>query len=126
MPLATREEFTLAPSRRAPGQARSAVREFARDVLSVESTSTAELLVSELVTNALTHGEGAITVLMEHEAAGLVVTVCDAEPTRPFVSPQMPLALGGRGLRMVEALADDWGVAPAAEGPGKGVWFRLA
>lgn len=126
MPLATREVFSLAPSRRAPAQARAAVRAFAENVVGEETAGTAELLVSELVTNALTHGRGTITVHMEHGASGLLVTVCDDEPAHPQVPPQVPLALGGRGLRMVEVLADSWGVTPADRGPGKGVWFRLS
>lgn len=126
MPLATREVFSLAPSRRAPAQARSAVREFAESVLAGETAGTAELLVSELVTNALTHGRGTITVSMEYGAGGFVVTVCDDEPSRPQVPPDRPLALGGRGLRMVDVLADEWGVTPDNAGTGKGVWFRLS
>src|SRR5580698_1948712 len=126
VPLATRELFSLAPSRRAPAQARAAVRAFAESVVTDETASTAELLVSELVTNALTHGRGLITVHLEHGATGLLVTVCDDEPAHPLVPVQVPLALGGRGLRMVEVLADAWGVVPADDGPGKGVWFRLS
>jgi anti-sigma regulatory factor (Ser/Thr protein kinase) len=126
VPLATREVFSLAPSRRAPAQARAAVRAFAEPIIGDEAAGTAELLVSELVTNALTHGRGTITVQLEHGSTGLLITVCDDEPTHPEVPPQVPLALGGRGLRMVEVLADDWGITPAASGPGKGVWFRVS
>jgi two-component sensor histidine kinase len=90
-----------------------------------DTAHTAELLVSELVTNALTHGRGTITVRLEHGASGLLVTVCDDEPSHPEVPPQVPLALGGRGLRMVDVLAVDWGITPDSDGPGKGVWFRL-
>jgi two-component sensor histidine kinase len=125
VPLATREVFSLAPSRRAPAQARAAVREFTGSTVPSETSQTAELLVSELVTNALTHGRGTITVHLEHGASGLVVTVCDDDPSHPEVPPQVPLALGGRGLHMVEVLATEWGIAPNLSGPGKGVWFRL-
>ena len=126
MDLASREMLTLAPSRRAPAEARQAVRAFAIGSVSAETADTAELLASELVTNAVMHGQGRVTVLMAYDADGLSVTVYDDEPALPVQPEPDPLSLGGRGLQLVEVLADAWGVAPAASGFGKGVWFRLA
>ena len=126
MDLASREVLTLVPSRRAPARAREAVLTFAMGSVSAETAETAELLASELVTNAVMHGCGPITVLMEYDGDGLGVTVCDGEPALPAVPEPDPLSLGGRGLHLVAALSDDWGVEPASSGPGKNVWFRLA
>jgi anti-sigma regulatory factor (Ser/Thr protein kinase) len=123
--LASREVLTLAPSRRAPACARRAVRAFAIGSVSAETADTAELLASELVTNAVVHGRGAVTVLMEYDADGLGVTVCDDEPALPVLPDPDPLSLGGRGLHLVAALSDAWGVDPSTGGPGKSVWFRL-
>jgi two-component sensor histidine kinase len=119
---ATREVLTLVPSRLAPAQARRAVHDFAAAV-SPASAWTAELLASELVTNAVTHGCGAVRVLMEYDATGLAVTVTDDEPAPPVVSEALPSATSGRGMRLVDVLSSDWGVKP--DRPGKGVWFRL-
>jgi two-component sensor histidine kinase len=119
---ATREVLTLAPSRHAPAQARRAVHDFVAAV-SPASAWTAELLASELVTNAVTHGCGVVRVVMEYDARGLAVTVSDDEPAPPIIADPAPSATGGRGMRLVDVLSSDWGVTP--DRPGKGVWFRL-
>ncbi|HWC36689.1 MAG TPA: ATP-binding protein [Mycobacteriales bacterium] len=124
MQSATREELTLSASRQAPAQARRAVHDFAHAV-SPSAAQTAELLASELVTNAVTHGRGEVTVVMEYDGDGLAVTVSDDEPAMPEVANATAAALGGRGLRLVELLSSDWGVKPDRRGRGKGVWFRL-
>jgi anti-sigma regulatory factor (Ser/Thr protein kinase) len=80
----------------------------------------AALLVTELVTNALVHGKGAIGLRIDIVSRGLRVEVSDegevALPPVPTLG-----GYGGWGLRLVEQLADDWGVL---EGSTK-VWFRL-
>jgi two-component sensor histidine kinase len=119
---ATREVLTLAPSRLAPAKARQAVHDFATAV-SPGSVWTAELLASELVTNAVTHGCGSVQVVMEFDVDGLAVTVSDEAPTAPVITDAGPSETGGRGLRLVDVLASDWGVT--WDRPGKGVWFRL-
>lgn len=122
MQCATRDALTLAPSRLAPAQARRAVHDFACAV-SPACADTAELLASELVTNAVTHGRGQVRVLMEYDAAGLAITVCDDEPSLPVISDAPVAATGGRGMRLVDVLSTSWGVT--RERPGKAVWFRL-
>lgn len=126
MDLASREVLTLVPSRRAPARARQAVLSFAMGSVSAETAETAELLASELVTNAVLHGRGPITLTMEYDVDGLGVTVCDDEPALPALPDPDPRSMGGRGLHLVAALSDAWGVTPTSGGPGKGVWFRLA
>jgi two-component sensor histidine kinase len=94
-------------------------------LVSEDVTDTAELLVSELVTNAIMHGTGPVTVSIDCGEDTLSVTVSDEEPAEPLLQPERLMALGGRGLRMVESLASSWGVKPRVGSPGKDVWFRL-
>ena len=115
----------LDPSAVAPAQARRAVRDVAFPVVNGEVADTAELLASELVTNAVMHGTGFVTLAIDRCEQTLEVSVGDDSPGIPQVQPERPLSLGGRGLRMVAALAGEWGVKPRGDGPGKMVWFRL-
>jgi len=100
-----------------------------RDVVSTlvppDVAHTAELLVSELVTNAITHGTGVVRLSIDCANHCLSVTVSDDEPATPELQPERLMADGGRGLRMIESLASSWGVTVRADGPGKDVWFRL-
>ena len=91
--------------------------------------SDAELMVSELVTNAVLHGRSAVTLTVAVADGVLEVGVTDRSPILP--SPRTResgdaawRAEGGRGLRMVDRLADEWGVAGLSDG--KQVWFRLS
>ncbi len=81
----------------------------------------AALMVSELVANAVVHGIGAITLRIDIEADAIRIEVADDGNVALAPSPT-PGAHGGWGLRIVEQLADDWGVL---EGSTR-VWFRLA
>ncbi|WP_202446722.1 MULTISPECIES: ATP-binding protein [Streptomycetaceae] len=87
---------------------------------------TAELLTSEIVTNALVHtGHGAIlTATLTSDADHrLRVEVRDFTAHRPAVRHPSEQSSSGRGLLLVEALADTWGVRP--QDAGKTVWFEL-
>ncbi|MEU3462084.1 ATP-binding protein [Streptomyces sp. NPDC006733] len=86
----------------------------------------AELLTSELVTNALQHtGEGAVltATLSGGPAHRLRVEVHDHTARRPRLHPAGDDATSGRGLLLVQALANSWGVR--SQGTGKVVWFEL-
>jgi anti-sigma regulatory factor (Ser/Thr protein kinase) len=94
--------------------------------LPAETTDLAELLTSELVTNAIRHGSGEVTLVMHCSDGVLAISVSDDAPAMPFVAAdEEALAVGGRGVRMVQRLAQEWGVTPRDSGPGKVVWFRL-
>jgi anti-sigma regulatory factor (Ser/Thr protein kinase) len=121
----THEVVHLEPSGSAPAQARRVVRKVLNHIVPEDVSHTAELLVSELVTNAITHGTGMVTLAIDCSDHSLSVTVSDDEPTEPELQPERLMALGGRGLRMIESLASSWGVKPREDGPGKDVWFRL-
>lgn len=83
----------------------------------------AELLVSELVTNVICHAGTEFEV--EVHVDGVVrVTITDESPVPPRpVTASDELAEGGRGLQLVDALAQRWGVDTSAGG--KLVWFEL-
>jgi anti-sigma regulatory factor (Ser/Thr protein kinase) len=87
--------------------------------------ATAELCVSELVTNAIVHAGGRIEVRASLDGA-LVVSVRDhggpAADAAPDPDPD-PLRVHGRGLLLVEALADRWG--SERDAVGTSVWFSL-
>jgi anti-sigma regulatory factor (Ser/Thr protein kinase) len=81
----------------------------------------AALMVSELLTNALVHGSGRISLRIDVERdRGVRVEVSDEGEIAPAPSPT-PGAHGGWGLRIIEQLADDWGVLAGSTQ----VWFRL-
>jgi anti-sigma regulatory factor (Ser/Thr protein kinase) len=83
----------------------------------------AELLVSELVTNAVLHARSATRVTIERHGSRLRVSVYDTSPTRPRMRELGPEAVTGRGLLLVDRIARRWGVEPHE--PGKAVWFEV-
>jgi phosphoserine phosphatase RsbU/P len=88
-------------------------------------TDVGLLLVSELATNALRHAGTAFEVVISLTAAGVRICVGDDNPRRPQDPVVLPDsdAEGGRGLVLVDELADRWGVE--GDPPGKVVWFEL-
>ncbi|MFE2153292.1 ATP-binding protein [Streptomyces lavendulae] len=111
---------------KAVGEVRRALRELVRHRCRTETSDVAELLVTELVTNALVHTEQGAEVAVTLVAARLRVEVRDFNARRP--APYVTSAddgTHGRGLVLVQALADAWGVDPLAPGRGKVVWFEL-
>jgi len=89
-----------------------------RDVL-----DTAELLTSELVTNALLHAGTDLVVHVEAENGTVRVAVDDGSDNAPRMGSPDTIDLGGRGLPLVASLADRWGWEPLAHG--KRVWFEV-
>jgi two-component sensor histidine kinase len=82
------------------------------------------LMVSELVTNAVSHGAPPITVKVScEESEGMVVRVSDGSDRIPKPAEPEPHAENGRGLFLVDVLSSRWGVEPTEEG--KEVWFAL-
>ena len=82
-----------------------------------------ELALSELVTNALLHGRDPIVLTLRVGPDLLRAEVCDANPVSPSFSMLDQTAVTGRGLLLISAVADQWGVDPAPSG--KLVWFEL-
>lgn len=72
----------------------------------------AALVLTELVTNAFQHGGGEdITVTWCADVTHLTMRVEDSSPVRPVLRAVDETSEGGRGLSIVEALADAWGVS---------------
>ncbi len=104
---------------------RHRLREALGDWGAPQLADTAELLVSELVTNALLHTEhGAVLDAVLGADRRLRVEVRDESGRLPRPRPPAEAATSGRGLLLVEALADAWGVQVRADG--KVTWFELA
>ncbi|WKX73137.1 ATP-binding protein [Streptomyces sp. XD-27] len=117
----------------AVAQARRELRAVLRCWGGPGKADVAELLLSELVTNALVHTDrGAVVSATFDSGAGpwirsrLRVEVRDfvaRPPTPRDLSDGSDEATSGRGLLLVHALADAWGVR--THGVGKAVWFEL-
>ncbi|MFD5315708.1 SpoIIE family protein phosphatase [Streptomyces sp. NPDC127098] len=85
--------------------------------------ATAELLVGELVTNAVRHGESGPVELRLVRADALLCEVSDEGHELPVLLDCGPLDDAGRGLHVVSRLARAWGTTRT--GRGKTVWFEL-
>jgi anti-sigma regulatory factor (Ser/Thr protein kinase) len=106
-------------------EAVTAARRFVRDVLSDharETVEAAELMTSELATNCVRHAQTDF-VLAIHARGQIRIEVSDSGGGRPIVLSPAPHELSGRGLRIVEAMSDAWGVVPGSDG--KAVWFTV-
>jgi anti-sigma regulatory factor (Ser/Thr protein kinase) len=93
-----------------------------------ELTDTAALLTSELATNVVLHARTPFAVVVARTADGAQVDVLDSSPTNPAPRTYDVTAATGRGLALVEHLAQEWGRTPEEElaGVRKGVRFSLA
>ena len=115
-------DWTLPPEPRSVGRA----REYARNQLVTWDleplVDTAELLVSELVTNALRYGEGEIRLRLLLDRT-LVCEVWDAGLVQPRRRRARDTDEGGRGLQLVGLLSAGWGSRRTPRG--KTVWFEL-
>ncbi|WP_406251092.1 SpoIIE family protein phosphatase [Streptomyces cyaneofuscatus] len=106
---------------------RQLVRELLHDWKDPEQVDSAVLMVSEMATNVLVHTDG--DALMAAEVSGergerrLRVEVADASDELPHKRRPGEMASSGRGLVLMEMLADAWGVDPRGEG--KSIWFEL-
>lgn len=88
-----------------------------------DTTDTAVLLTSEVVTNAFLHGRSQ-TRLSVHVGCGVLrVEVSDDNSRPPVIVAVDQNALDGRGMSMVDLLSRAWGVRE--EAIGKTVWFTL-
>jgi anti-sigma regulatory factor (Ser/Thr protein kinase) len=94
-------------------------------LLGAQQKKDLQLLISEVVTNALIHGEGSTGIVVYVAAAPerIRVEVCDDGPGFAVCrETPAPLDPGRRGLRLVDTIAGRWGVAGDK---GTCVWFEL-
>jgi anti-sigma regulatory factor (Ser/Thr protein kinase) len=129
-PAPAREVHTDLPATaRAPRQARLTIRSVLQAWGLATLASDAELLTSELVTNAAEHAHGdpiGLTIRQHTGPAGqrgILCQITDTSPDLPHQPPTCPGSERGRGLRIVTALATSSGVT--ATPPGKTAWFTL-
>ncbi|MBT3153228.1 SpoIIE family protein phosphatase [Streptomyces sp. CHD11] len=116
-------EWQLAVEPSAPGRARAVVREQLHDWGLPKLLDSAELLVSELVTNAVLHSRARPVALRLVRGDTLLCEVEDDDHELPTLIDARPLDEAGRGLRVVSTLARAWGTSRTAAG--KSVWFEL-
>jgi anti-sigma regulatory factor (Ser/Thr protein kinase) len=107
------------------GQARRFVGEVLDDVAGEQLRADALLTVSELASNVAHHtSTETATIHVAVHDDGVCIGVTDSDPDRqPVVRDVDITALTGRGLRLVEIVAEDWGVSTTDEG--KTVWCLL-
>jgi anti-sigma regulatory factor (Ser/Thr protein kinase) len=84
----------------------------------------AVLLVSEMVTNAIIHGQAPIELRLRRGPDGLLIEVDDGATSVPRRLRPTPEDEHGRGLLLVAMLSDRWGTRPLREG--KSVWCLLS
>lgn len=124
MSLAEAVRADLPATTEAPGLARGEVRGALSKLGLDHLTDEAELIASEITTNAVIHGRGPIRLCVYEDAGLLFVEVEDGGGEQePALREPDAGAESGRGLEIVEALAADWGVE-ALPG-GVRVWASL-
>jgi anti-sigma regulatory factor (Ser/Thr protein kinase) len=132
-PLQTRLELAAQPT--APGVVRGHVRAVAHEWGLADLADTAELLASEIATNAVQASQRlstradlalmpVIRLWITSDGAALVIHVWDGNDEMPVRQEVGADSEAGRGLMLVDALAKDWGAYRKAEG-GKVVWAMI-
>lgn len=116
-----RMSTSLPPAAASAGTARRFVRE-AIDAAAEEVMADVELLVSELVINAVVHASSAPRVDVVLGRDSYRVEVYDDDPAMPELRDPGLADRGGRGILLLDRLASRWGAEP--HGSGKVVWFE--
>ncbi|GAA2360196.1 SpoIIE family protein phosphatase [Streptomyces cuspidosporus] len=108
-------------------EVRQQLRDMLHDWADRDQVESAVLMLSEMVTNVLVHTDG--DALLVAEVSGrpgsrrLRLDVADGSDELPHRRRPGELASSGRGLMLMEVLADAWGVDP--RGDGKCIWYEL-
>ena len=106
----------------APGRARRLIGELAASVLDRDELERATLAISELVTNAVVHGQGVISMRASLDRDRLLVEVIDEGSGFERVVRERSFEdLGGRGLDIVDAETSRWGLFEGTTH----VWFEI-
>ena len=122
----SKQRLTLADGLQAPAHARAWAAE-QLPPLPRHVTEDVLLLVSELVTTAVRHGRPDIGINLTSTAGRVRIEVNDGGDALPVVPRGQPSIdrPTGRGLLIVAATADDWGVTTTPDSAGKTVWAEL-
>ncbi len=114
----------LRPERAAPGLARVAVQEFCEQQGVGPDADAAQLIASELVTNAVVHTNSDMELTLRMLPRQLQIAVRDGGSGRPRLAPEVDEnSATGRGLLLVDALASRWGTFVPRTG--KVVWAAV-
>jgi anti-sigma regulatory factor (Ser/Thr protein kinase) len=116
-----RRRWSLPSEAASIGRARHAVVRTCQ-AWGIEDVANAELVVSELVANAVLHGFGHVSLQLYDTGDGLRIEVEDANPAPPVTTDGHPGRVGGFGMQIVERLAD-WGWRQSRGG--KLVWAKV-
>ena len=108
----------------AGAEARALLRDALDDWGLLAIIDDAALIVTELVTNAITHGGSAFRLQLSRTSGALRIEVVDDGEGTPEPQPQDPEAEGGRGIMLVDAMSTSWGVENVPRG--KLVWAEIA
>jgi anti-sigma regulatory factor (Ser/Thr protein kinase) len=114
---------TLLPAERvSAGEARRFVQGVLRDIVSPADLEAVVLLTSEVVTNAVMHAGTAIDLVVRTVQGCIQIESSDQGDQTPVVLNPASDDGRGRGMKIIDALSQEWGVTPTARG--KTVWFR--
>ncbi len=106
-----------------PARARVFVERLVRQCSRPELIPTATLLTSEMVTNAVVHVGGIVDLRVSCRLDRVRVEVRDTSGRLPVTGDPAHATTSGRGLHLLDALADAWG--SGRDGAGKVMWFEL-
>jgi anti-sigma regulatory factor (Ser/Thr protein kinase) len=119
-----RTKFSLPPAPASARVARERLRAFLGCWRDDDTRQAVELLTSELVTNAVLHARSKVTVHLEVTDERLRVDVDDESPSVPVRRDSSADLPGGRGMLLLDSIAERWGVLSSAHG--KSVWFEVS
>jgi anti-sigma regulatory factor (Ser/Thr protein kinase) len=123
LPLGRTAVWSFEPDHEAPASARALTRGWlSQHEMSEEVIFCAEVVVSELVTNAIRYGHPPLNLRVILDRT-LTVEVSDASATSPHLRHARATDEGGRGLFIIAQLADRWGTRQTPEG--KTIWVEL-
>jgi len=115
----------LGPDVSSLGEGRRFVEKTLREWHVDEDTIEPVMLVAnELVANAIVHAHSSPVLSLEGAGPDLLLRVADETSNLPIARRATPADAGGRGLMLVEALSDCWGVD--ASDSGKSIWATFA
>ena len=120
----TAAEWRFPPAARSVVEARRRVTQALEDWELIALCDAVVLLTSELVTNAVLHARTPVTVAVTREGDGVRVSVTDGSHVTPARRRSSATATTGRGLQLLETLADHWAVDTDTDGTT--VWFTVS
>ena len=121
--MSVRLDIDVPRGAEAPSVARATIQDHLADVLLGRELTDAQLIVTELVANAVVHGEGEIRVHLaidRHVLRGEVID--EGRGFETAVRERGIEDVGGRGLMMVGSVAQSWGIHEGSSH----VWFEIA